>query len=65
MDYVIFLGILITIIGVITMLLTPRERLWGGIYRSKNVTISRLALILIIFGLIIIIVKALFNGQLG
>lgn len=66
MDFVILLGIIITVLGAIVMMLTPREPMWGySVYRSKNPAMSALAVFLIILGLAIIIVKAWLNGQLG
>lgn len=68
MDYVILIGIIISAIGVVMLILTTRY-VWGWNsgypYRTTNKFVSFVGWLLLILGLLIIIVKAKFNGQLG
>ncbi|CAH0418101.1 hypothetical protein [Periweissella ghanensis] len=65
MDFIILLGIIIIVLGVLVMMVTPRERTWGSVYRSKNPAMAATAVILIIIGLVIVILKAWLNGQVS
>ncbi len=66
MDTLILVGALIVGLGLLIQIITAKWS-WrlGGYYTSNNKPLSLFGWLLIIIGIIIIVLKAKMNGQLG
>lgn len=66
MDIIILVGSVIALLGLMLMVVNSKwDKKRAGYYKTKNKSISRVSIILIIMGLAIVIFRAYLNGQLG